>query len=355
MDLRQWRQMENMEGPRVDEVISGRGVAEAIRIKHVASLLFTYRCTIACRHCLFRCSPDQPAVRVSFEDGVEFLRQLRATDRVVHIAGGEPTIYYQEMLRIWRAADREGVSPHFFETNASWCVGDGVTRRRFRELREAGAKGVLISCDPYHLGSVPPSRFQRARRIALEVFGDRNVIAAAPSVAELRRMMEIGRSEELLGEYTRHHTPRLVGRAGEELARFLRDRRVEDLKHDALWHGGASEDESCRREFDPKQMWEIHIDPYANVQTCCAIIVGNAREIPLPELMKKGFGGNEIARAVAVEGPFGLLRMAMERGYIPRKGYPQKCNLCWEVRKFLRPYYPDILGPGEIYSGPAPG
>ena len=37
----------------VDEVIDKVGVARAIGLKHVASLLFTYRCTIACKHCLF--------------------------------------------------------------------------------------------------------------------------------------------------------------------------------------------------------------------------------------------------------------------------------------------------------------
>ncbi len=97
----------------VDEVVEKRGVAEAIRIKHVASLLFTYRCTIACKHCLFNCSPDQPPVYVSFRDGLDFLGQLRATGRVVHIAGGEPMMYYDEMLKIWRAANEEGLSPPF--------------------------------------------------------------------------------------------------------------------------------------------------------------------------------------------------------------------------------------------------
>ncbi len=106
---------------RVEEIIEERGVAEAIRVRHVASLLFTYRCSIACKHCLFNCSPRQPPVRASLSDSLELLGQLRATDRVVHIAGGEPMIYYNELLAIWRAADRKGLSPHFFETNAS-CV-----------------------------------------------------------------------------------------------------------------------------------------------------------------------------------------------------------------------------------------
>ncbi len=247
---------------------------------------------------------------------------------------------------------RRAFPPRFFETNASWCVADELTRERYKELREAGARGVLISCDPYHLASVPPRFFQRARRIALEVFGHGNVIASAPSSAELERMARIGRSQTLLGDYTKEHPPMLVGRAGGELARFMPHRPIEDLRYDKLWHEDPSSDESCRSEFDPNEMWEIHIDPYGNIQTCCGIILADAHETPLPDLMKTGFGNNEIARIVQEEGPFGLLRLAVKLGYDPRDGYPQKCNLCWEVRRYLRPYFPGILGPNEIYDGP---
>ena len=110
----------------------------------------------------------------------------------------------------------------------------------------------------------------------------------------------------------------------------------------------------CAWEFDAGTMWEIHLDPYGNMQTCCGVIVGNADRTPLPELMAAGFGaGNPIVSALQEEGPVGLLRMAEARGY-RRERYVQKCHLCWQVRKFLRPHYPHLLGPDEIY-GPRGG
>jgi hypothetical protein len=27
-----------------------------------------------------------------------------------------------------------------------------------------------------------------------------------------------------------------------------------------------------------------------------------------------------------------------------------KCDLCYATRRFLRPFYPDILGPAEVYG-----
>ena len=125
---------------------------------------------------------------------------------------------------------------------------------------------------------------------------------------------------------------------------------VAALAQDTLWHGSES-GESCRSEFASDQIWEIHIDPYGNIQTCCGIIVGNARERPLKDWMEAGFHrGHPLIEAVYQEGPYALLRAAQERGFVAREGYPQKCGLCWEVRKFLRPFYPEVFGPAEIYS-----
>ncbi|MFC1715827.1 radical SAM protein [Candidatus Poribacteria bacterium] len=334
----------------VDEVITQVGVARAIGVKKVAGLIFTYRCTIACRHCLFKCSPQQPDVCMTLEDGVEFLRQLHATDRAVHIAGGEPMMYYQQMLAVCQVANEEGRAPHFFETNASWCTNDDVTLRRYEELKKAGLSGVYISADAYHQQFVPPESRLRAYRLAVEVFGRENVAAGDLSLEQLSELRHIGIDEGRLAEYSRDHRPRLVGRAGDTLASFCPDRPLEALAEDGGWRGG-SVDRSCRREFDSEEMWEIHIDPYGNIQTCCGIIIGNAREKPVIQWIDQGFHtGNDLVRMVYENGPYAYLELAIRHGYQARQGYPQKCNLCWEVRKFLRPRFPDTFGPAEIYE-----
>ncbi len=189
----------------------------------------------------------------------------------------------------------------------------------------------------------------RAFQIAVEIFGRENVIASDASLERLSELRAIGRDEEQLKEYSLKHSPRLVGRAGNALApipkfvcsqarngvecrwdatplrcvadyehfwdrllaRFYPDRPLDELTSDALWHGGTGGEESCRSEFDPQEMWEIHVDPYGNVQTCCGIIVGNAHETPLPELMQRGFHThNELVRMVYERGPYAYLELA---------------------------------------------
>ena len=333
----------------VAEVIAKQGVAAAIGIKHVASLLYTYRCTLACKHCLFNCSPARPSLHTTPDDALDYLRQLHATDRVVHIAGGEAMMFYDDLLGICRAAGQEGIAPHFVETNATFATSDDLARDRLGRLREAGVLGLLISSDPYHLGLHSPANYERCFRIAVEVFGRANVAADELCVEALEHRSCIGRDPAKLADYTLEHPPMLVGRAGEQFSSLFPDRPVEELI-DSMWHGGQGS-RDCRQEFDPDTMWEIHIDPYGNIQTCCGIILGNARLTPLPELMAGGFGGrSRIIDAVRSGGPAALLEIARGLGYEPRHGYPQKCGLCWEVRKFLRPHFPDVLGPDEIYT-----
>jgi len=334
----------------VDEVIKIAGVAKAIGIKSVASLLFTYGCTIACRHCLFNCSPKFANMYVNIDDGLEFLRQLRATDRVIHIAGGEPMMHYDQMLKICQIANSKGFAPHFIETNASWCINDDITVNRYEELRNAGVLGIYISADPYHQAFVLPENRLRAYKWAVNIFGRENVAAADLSFEQLTELRHIGQDDSLLADYTRRNSPKLVGRAGEILAKFFHDRPLNHLLKDSLWRS-ASNDGSCRPEFDSREMWEIHIDPYGNIQTCCGIILGNVYNKPLSEYIEMGFhNGNELIKMVYDQGPFAYLEIAMKYGYQPRNGYPQKCNLCWEVRKFLRPFFPETFGPAEIYE-----
>ena len=96
------------------------------------------------------------------------------------------------------------------------------------------------------------------------------------------------------------------------------------------------------------------IDPYGWVfhQTCQGICIGNAKKNSLSEIIS-GFKFRKhpiIGKVVAKGGVKNLLDMAVEKGYKPLEGYADKCHLCCSVRNFLRPYYPNILEPSNVYS-----
>ncbi|MDR1574861.1 MAG: hypothetical protein LBS37_02540 [Treponema sp.] len=64
--------------------------------------MVNYRCTAACRHCLYACSPTRRAGYLSREVMREICRLLRKGGiGSVHIGGGEPFLDFEESLKYY--------------------------------------------------------------------------------------------------------------------------------------------------------------------------------------------------------------------------------------------------------------
>lgn len=335
----------------VDERIRQIGLVKAGGELKVAAILFTYRCTISCRHCLFACGRSRPDVAMDPRRCVRYLGQLHDLGRVVHIAGGEPMLYWDVLAETLELASRQGLSPHFIETNCSFATDDAVVRQRFGLFKRRGLFGVLLSCDPYHQEHVPPENFIRARRIAREMFGAENVWASDASEEQVRDYANIHRDGGRLAEHVRANPPMFTGRACQELGRFIDPVPIDQLPPQRGWRGELRPPD-CAAEFDAESIWEVHIDPYDNIQTNCGVILGKADRISVAELMARGLReANFIVRVLSEEGPTGLAEFARrEHGFQMPQRARQKCELCFTTRRFLRPHYPDILAPEEIYT-----
>ncbi|HUT35360.1 MAG TPA: radical SAM protein [Planctomycetota bacterium] len=335
----------------VDRLIAEVGVPAAGQRLGVAALLYTYRCTIACRHCCFGCAGERPPVRMTTEQSVYHLRQLHELGRVIHIAGGEAMLFWDDLLAALEAAVAEGVQPHFIESNASFATDDALVRGRYAALQANGVVGMLLSADPYHQAFVPPERFLRARRLAREMFGPQNVWTTNAPDEAVVEFAAIARDEARLREFVCAHPPVLVGTAHRNLRRFLDDRPLDQLPPGRAWRVPHN-DPGCEVEFARETIWELHIDPYDNIQTNCGVILGNARETRLLDLLERGpENANFISKLVADEGPLGLADFARrEHGFIVPDRAVSKCDLCYTTRTFLRPHYPHILGPAEVYG-----
>jgi Radical SAM superfamily len=340
-----------MAAATVEDLIHRVGLAKAGIERKVAAILFTYRCTIACRHCLFACRPGRPAVVMKPEQCVHHLRQLRELDRVVHIAGGEAMLYWDVLAEALRLARRHGVMPHFIESNGSFATDDAIVQERFGFLRQQGLLGILLSCDPYHQEFVPPANFLRARRIAREIFGERNVWVSDVPDEQVYDYPTIVRDESRLRELLRSNPPMLVGSACTRLSPLLEAFPIEQLPPQQGWTGGP-QPAHCAAEFDLATMWEVHIDPYDNIQTNCGVILGKADRVPIRDVLAgRRSTENDVVGILSQEGPTGLAEFARRcHGFqIPQRAR-QKCELCYLTRRFLRPFYSDTLGPAEIYD-----
>ena len=310
----------------------------------------TYACTIACDHCCFACSPDASDAVMPVDKALKYLEELHQLDRAVHIAGGEPFKHYDRLRDIVRAAHGHGIAPHFVETNGSWCVSDELVRERLSDLERHGVLWLLISTDLYHLRLVDVDRVARCMAIAEETFGPGTTMGLC-TLEELHARAELARDDNKLLEHLGQNPPRLVGRAWQRYAHMLEPKPLAELDLETGW--GLDPENTCNREWDP--LWEIHVDPYGNVQTNCGIILGNAGEIPISELMDTWHERSPFLRRFSERGVAALLETALDYGFEPDDTYPQKCYLCTRLRMFLRardPQFRMLFGPDEVYAQP---
>ena len=341
---------DEMRAMPVDDVIDQYGVAKAVAAKRPAALLFTYRCSISCAHCLFGCGRSVPSRAMSVEDALEYLQQIHGLGRAIHIAGGEPFLFWDDLLEICVRAEKAGCSPHFIESNAFWAVDDAIARERLSRLHDVGVRGMLFSADPYHLAHMPPENVIRARAIAWEIFGKENVLCRNVPDDEIRQFAAIAKDREAFAGYVRAAPPKIVGNAAFQLAPFLPYLPIAELPTQCGWGPDVDQGAGCAIAFDPERMWEVHIDPYGNIQTNCGVILGDAKKTSVPELFARGLRSvNPMTEILVDEGPWGLLDYARSEGCPEITHAVQKCHLCFLVRSYLRARHPDIFGPEEVY------
>ena len=341
-----------MASQDVDRLIDEIGLPQAAAQRRVAGILFTYRCSINCRHCLFACAGDRPNVVMTPRQCADALSLLHETGRVVHIAGGEAMLYWDTLSEAIRLAHAEGNAPHFIETNGSFATGDAIVRERLTFMAAHGVKGLYVSADPFHQEFVPPDRVLRVRRLTAEIFGERNFYGPAHSDAEIEGFPSIVRDSARLREYVRRRPPVMVGTAHRELARYLDSYAPHDDVLPARGWGNPGSKDSCSAQFQAETMWELHVDPYGNIQTNCGIILGRTPGVRPARLLAEGPGkANRFVRLLSEKGILGLADLAQRKyGFALPERVTQTCELCYLTRRFLHGFHPEVFGPAEVYA-----
>ncbi len=317
---------------RVPEPISG-------------GVLLTYKCSAACRHCLYACSPTWPADWISPDDLEACLAVLQSHIRPnpwgphtisfnygLHFTGGEPFLNFDLLLHGVQMAHDFQIPSLFVETNCFWCSNDEVTREKLQALKEAGLRGILISVNPFYAEYIPFERTERGIRLSKQVFG-RNVLVYQ---LEFRRLFrQLGIKERLsLEDYMKLTNQRGLAAAVEL---FLSGRAAYQLKD--LYPAFPPERffaEPCPTPF--LRNWHNHFDNYGNFMPgfCGGIYLGHWRD--LDRLVTEGIDleDHPILNYLIYGRMQGLLEFARDLGYREATGgYVSKCHLCLDLRKFL--------------------
>jgi hypothetical protein len=316
-------------------------VAPVLKVPPFSSLgiILSYQCSNECRHCLYACSPGWEDW-ISDETLESLLSEISRNSRFlegVHIAGGEPFIRPDRLLRAVEAISAAGLPIDTVETNAFWATQEGETEETLLRMKKAGLPAVLVSVSPFHQEFIPLERADRLIRVASRVFGPGGVRVYAEFFLQQLAQADprfpipfedyletIGLEKASLDIADRYG---LVpnGRAPLELGILY-------ARHSASYFEGGT----CAAELTSPH--HGHIDLYGNVITglCAGLSVGDGRN-----LGALASGMDLTARPVLRrlhEGGAGALAAFASSEYGFREdpeGYIAKCHLCLEVRRHL--------------------
>jgi MoaA/NifB/PqqE/SkfB family radical SAM enzyme len=289
-------------------------------------LLLTYECNFECDHCFVWAGPGQTGT-LTLAQIEPVLAQAKALGTIewIYFEGGEPFLYHAILLRgARRAADlgfRVGVV-----SNGYWATEREDAVEWLRGL-EGVVQDLSISCDSYHGG-------EEQRRLA------ENAYAAAERLgipAGVIRIAEPGASDAQAAEGQLPNGESAVmyrGRAAQKLAPRATPQpwtQFTECPHENLREPGR-----------------VHVDPLGNVHLCQGISLGNMFRTPLAEICARyDPEAHPVAGPLLAGGPAGLVR---RYGLPHAQGYADACHLCDEARRALRPRFPDILTPDQMYG-----
>ena len=298
--------------------------------------MLSYRCTNACRHCLYWCSPKQPDEWMTEEMARKVFGALQKEPRLqsIHFAGGEATLRPDLLEKLISMAAEMEIPIAYLETNAYWCTDAVKTRDQLERWRSAGLPALLVSVSMFHNEFVPFKNSMTCIESACQVFGAGNVIIYLPHMVNLLSQLP-GDGKHSLSEFCEHFGLREQSPDIPRLYQVIPSGRAAEALRDCYRANPASAYlyETCDSELLSTS--HFHVDRYGNLFTGLCAGIASATVYNLhPTISPES---HPVFVTLCTEGPCGLTDLATKTcGYEEREsGYVSKCDLCMDVRRRL--------------------
>lgn len=290
-------------------------------------LLVTTRCTAACKHCCFGCSPrgDQLSGDVTMtlaeaRSYIEQASQLPGGIRRLGMSGGEPFLLRGDLVEMVRYGRDQGAKGITCNTACYWATSPKATRLRLEPLRAAGLDRLDISTDDFHTEFISLDNI----RYTLEVAKELEIEVSLNSVITRRTNTQAVLVSQL--------GPAAVGVEAHEWKCLASGAAQQFIPLDDLFLSPGIPREACPAP-------NFIIRPEGDAYFCCSpsgwtpdLKLGNAKEEPLVVLWRR-FHQRQLYRTLMGEGPAAFMP-AIERagaGGRLRSGYVNTCDLCHHI------------------------
>lgn len=290
-------------------------------------LLLTYTCNYECDHCFVYSGPDARGV-MRLSDIRRILLQAGRVESIdwIYFEGGEPVLYYPIMLWGLREAKKAGYKTGFI-TNSYWATSYQDAREWLKPIADIGVDDIVVSDDTFHF----EREDENLSKYASAAAKDLGLRISKISIEDPKKFLT-GREWE--GHPVREGAVLFKGRATEKLVEGL------PTKPWQLFDRCMDEDFANQKR--------VHIDPLGYVHVCQGVTIGNMKSKPLHILFEK-FDPykHPICGPILKGGPAELVR---KYGVKHEEGYVDECHLCYAARLTLRPEFPEILAPDQMYG-----
>lgn len=305
----------------------------AIQALSSGGLITNYYCRSACRHCLYRCSPQWPKEYITPDVARQNLHVIRRLGcHSIHIGGGEPLLQPEALRQVLEVARESGVAVEYVETNSSWYRSHEAACAILEKLAGNGLETLLVSISPFHNEFIPFYKIKGVLTACREVG-----ISVLPWISEFLSDLSVfdDRTTHRLEEYEQHfgagYTAMLPqrywissgGRALETLGPYAPHHPVEEILEANRWGCGELANVS-----------HFHIDLYGNyVPGLCAGLAIRREDLGAP--LNPEF--YPILSCLYTQGVGGLFAYAQDRYGVtpPAAEYASKCHLCYALRRVL--------------------
>ena len=327
-----------------------------LHISHLNSggLMTNYFCSSACRHCLYRCSPKWPKDYITPEAaGKNFETLLRLGCRSVHIGGGEPLLRPDALANVLDVANEMDVYVEYVETNSSWFKTHEEACTILERLVDKGLRTLLVSISPFHNEFIPFYKIKgvihACQQAGMSVF---------PWISDF--FSDLGAFDDQqthsLEEYQKHFGAHYVanlprrywisfgGRALNTFGQYAPEYSADEIV--------AANSRGCS---ELTEVSHFHIDLYGNYVPGLCAGLSIRREDLGTRLSSEAY---PIMSRLYARGIGELLTYARgEYGFVPtnKSGYALKCDLCYDIRRFLVVEYgldsPELQPRGHYLHG----
>jgi Radical SAM superfamily len=294
------------------------------------ALVTTRRCTAACDHCCFGCSPRA-------QDAIPIPRLHALIDEAVRVpsirqigfTGGECFLLRRHLVDLVARAHRHGFATRAI-SNGYWAVGEAAARDRLLPLRAAGLDQLMLSTGSFHQRFVPVERVEIAARtaallgigtrIAVEAC-DQSTFDAAGLRASLAELVHDGRVS--IGEEP--WIPDAGGRGTTELS-----------------HATASPEQAARALGPCTQVLNVlTVTPRMELTACCGfpneelpqLAIGSVAERPLDVVLRES-RTMLLPMWLRCDGPSGIAEFVARHDadyHVPR--FASICHACVSIQR----------------------